>query len=63
MPHTDRDGEKYFVPAGSLDDDPKVRSELHIFVDSKAPWDEIHGPQVQFRESFDSERIDGSGDQ
>ena len=29
------------VPAGSLDDDPGAREELHIFVGSKAPWYEI----------------------
>jgi hypothetical protein len=26
------------VPAGSLDDDPGAREEIHIFVGSKAPW-------------------------
>jgi hypothetical protein len=29
------------VPAGSLDDDPGAREELHVFVGSKAPWYEI----------------------
>jgi hypothetical protein len=29
------------VPAGSLDDDPAAREELHIFTGSKAPWFEI----------------------
>jgi len=57
MPHTDAAVTKYFVPAGALDDDPGVRSEVHIFVDSKALWEEIHGPQIQFREGLDSERI------
>jgi hypothetical protein len=29
------------VPLGALDDDPGVRPGAHIFVGSKAPWDEI----------------------
>ena len=29
------------VPMGSLDGDPGVRPDRHIFVDSKAPWYEI----------------------
>ena len=29
------------VPAGSLDDDPGAREELHVFVGSKAPWYDI----------------------
>jgi hypothetical protein len=34
-------GERVFVPAGCLDDDPGVRPLSHIFVGSKAPWFEI----------------------
>jgi len=29
------------IPAGSLDDDPGVRPRYHIFVNSKAAWEEI----------------------
>src|SRR4029077_16416654 len=29
------------VPAGSLDDDPGVRPIAHIFVGSKAPWQDL----------------------
>ena len=29
------------IPAGSLDDDPGVRPAYHIFVGSKAAWEEI----------------------
>ncbi|HEV2170291.1 MAG TPA: GFA family protein [Candidatus Binatus sp.] len=29
------------IPAGSLDHDPGVRPGYHIFVGSKAPWEEI----------------------
>jgi hypothetical protein len=38
-----------------------VRFDVHIFVDSKAPWKEIYGPQLQFRQGLNSERIDGPG--
>jgi hypothetical protein len=34
--------EGFAVAMGTLDDDPGVRPSLHIFVDSKAPWFEIH---------------------
>ncbi len=34
-------GERVFVPAGLLDDDPEMRPQAHIFVASKAPWHEI----------------------
>jgi hypothetical protein len=34
-------GERVFMPAGCLDDDPGVRPIAHIFVASKAPWDAI----------------------
>ena len=29
------------VPLGSLDDDPGIRPQRHIYVGSKAPWDDI----------------------
>jgi hypothetical protein len=29
------------VPAGSMDDDPELRPQRHIFVDFKAPWFDI----------------------
>jgi hypothetical protein len=31
-----------FVRAGSLDDDPQIRPQCHVWVSAKAPWDEIH---------------------
>ncbi len=36
------------IPAGTLDDDPGVRVEQHIFVGSKAGWDEITGTAQQY---------------
>jgi len=51
-------GGAYWVPAGLLDSDPGVRVAGHIFVGSKAPWDEIAGGAPQLREGFGSEPIE-----
>ncbi|HEX2463039.1 MAG TPA: GFA family protein [Thermoanaerobaculia bacterium] len=38
------------VTLGSVDGDPGVEIEMHIFVASKAPWDHIGGDAPQFDE-------------
>ena len=43
MPRVDRDRGFAVVPMGSLDDDPGLAPECHIFVGSKAPWLTIAG--------------------
>lgn len=48
----------YWVPAGLLDDDPGVAIGGHVFVGSKAPWDEIAGSAPRFEEGL---RPPGSG--
>ena len=45
-------GGAYWVPAGLLDGDPGVRVAGHIWVGSKAPWDEIAGEAPQFPEGL-----------
>jgi hypothetical protein len=40
--------EVVWVAAGTLDDDPVMRPQAHIFVDSKAPWDCIVDGLPQF---------------
>ena len=40
-PRVDVERGRVVVPAGSFDDDPGAREELHIFVGSQAPWYEI----------------------
>jgi hypothetical protein len=45
-------GGAYWIPAGVLDDDPGVRVAMHIFVGSRAPWDEIGGAAPRFEEGF-----------
>jgi len=39
------------IPAGSLDDDPGVRPMAHIYVDSKAAWDEISDELPRYAEN------------
>jgi hypothetical protein len=41
LPRIDRDRGIAVVPMGSLDDDPGIRPQSHIFVGSKAPWYDI----------------------
>jgi hypothetical protein len=43
------------VTLGSVNGDPGVEIEMHIFVDSKAPWDHIGGIAPQYAE-FPPER-------
>jgi hypothetical protein len=38
------------VPAGLLDDDPRVKPALHMFVGSKASWWDITDDAPQFEE-------------
>jgi hypothetical protein len=57
LPKLHPGGGAYWVPAGLLDSDPGVSIAGHIFVGSKAPWDEIAGSGPQLREGFGSEQI------
>jgi hypothetical protein len=50
LPQLHPSGGAYFVPAGILDDDPGVPIGGHIYVGSKAPWDEIGGSAPRFDE-------------
>jgi hypothetical protein len=43
-------GEVHGVTLGSVDGDPGVRIQMHIFVGSRAPWDEIGGDAPQYAE-------------
>ena len=44
------DGEVHGVTLGSVDGDPGVQIEMHIFVGSRAPWDHIGGTAPQHDE-------------
>jgi hypothetical protein len=50
LPQTLPGAEAYWVPAGLLDDDPGLRIGGHIWVGSKASWDEIAGDAPRFEE-------------
>ena len=50
MPRPGGAGEVTTIPAGCLDDDPGMRPAAHIFVGSKANWDEIGGDLPQHDE-------------
>ena len=58
VPMLHPDGGAYWVPAGLLDSDPGVRVAGHIFVGSKAPWDEIAGPGDQREAGFGSKKLE-----
>ncbi len=41
-------GQVHGLALGCVDGDPGVEIEMHIFVDSKAPWDHIGGDAPQY---------------
>ncbi len=56
LPQLHPSGKVFWIPAGSLDDDPGTRIEQHIFVGSKAAWDEIAGSAPRYEEGAPAER-------
>ena len=56
LPQTLPDKQAYWVPAGLLDDDPGLRIGGHIYVGSKAGWDEIAGDAPRFAEGLPARR-------
>ena len=50
VPRFDRERNFAIVPMGTLDDDPGMRPQAHIFVGSKAPWYEIQDELPQYEE-------------
>ncbi len=40
VPHVGKDGSYLLVPAGSLDGDPGIRPQAHIFCADRAVWDD-----------------------
>ena len=44
------DGHIHGLTLGCIDGDPGVELEMHIFVDSKAPWDHIGGNAKRYAE-------------
>jgi hypothetical protein len=50
IPRIDRSRNYAIIPTGTLDDDPGTRPQAHIFVASKAAWDEITDRMPQHAE-------------
>lgn len=48
MPVCDTERKIAIIPLGSLDNEPGIEVERHIFVASKAAWDHIHDPLPKF---------------
>jgi hypothetical protein len=51
MPRVSRERDLAVIPAGSLDTDPQMRSQRHIFTSYKASWFEITDSTPQFPEA------------
>ena len=50
LPRIDHGRDFAYVPMGTLDDDPGIAPQSHIFVGSKAPWYEIPDALPQYAE-------------
>ena len=48
------EGRVHGVTLGSVDGDPGIQIDMHIFVSSKAPWDHIGGSAPQYPAEFSS---------
>ena len=48
VPDPNVESEWFEIAAGSLDDDPQIRPDKHIFIDCKAPWFQIDDDLPQF---------------
>lgn len=59
LPRLHPNGKILWVPAGLLDDDPGVEVAMHIYVDSKAPWDVIADDRPQFPEECHPLPVEG----
>jgi hypothetical protein len=50
MPATYETQDRVSIPAGSLDDDPKIRPLVHLYAASKPSWYEITDGLPEFDE-------------
>jgi hypothetical protein len=57
MPALHPEREIVVVPMGSLDCDPEIAPQAHIFVDSKASWVTIRDDLPQYERHTDSARL------
>ncbi|MXR67292.1 aldehyde-activating protein [Shewanella sp. JBTF-M18] len=57
VPHLMSNKKQYWIPAGLLDDAKDSRVVAHLFVESKANWDNIGDSGTQFEEMPDMETL------
>lgn len=57
-----QDGRPHGLTLGSVDGDPGIEIEMHIFVASKAPWDHIGGNAPQYAGHADQHCEDSTSD-
>ena len=50
LPHTQMNGHLLVVPAGCLDSSLAIQAEAHIFMNSKAEWDQTSNSLPQFEQ-------------
>lgn len=59
VPNPTAGGSLYWVPAGLLEDGGGIRLAAHLYVDSRAGWDEIAAAGEHFAEMPDADALDG----
>ena len=57
VPNLTRDGSKYWVPAGLLEESNLLEVAAHVYVGSKANWDVIGSDYPHFQEMPDEETL------
>ncbi|MEM7564154.1 MAG: GFA family protein, partial [Pseudomonadota bacterium] len=55
VPNTTREGSAYWIPVGLLQDTQDFSLGAHVYLDSKAHWDEVTTGPRQFAEMPDAE--------
>src|SRR5437867_3528795 len=51
------EGPEVSIRLGSIDGDPGIRPQLHTFVESRAPWDEITDDLPQYPGAWSAEAV------
>lgn len=57
VPNLTKDQDKYWVPAGLLDQSDSLKLAAHVYVDSKATWDRISEDIPHFQEMPEEETL------
>ncbi|MCO1335898.1 GFA family protein [Microbulbifer sp. OS29] len=57
VPHLISNTSHFWVPAGLVEGDINGRVVAHLYVDSRAPWDEIAGEAALFQEMPEMEEL------